>query len=111
MHVTGRLRMTSIMAGTAAVALAATLAGAALLAGVVLTHGNLSSAAFGGLVALFIAGIALGFVAWLLGLMQAARAQQWDWLVAVLLLGAPGTLLYSLAHSRAEHQAMAPAPM
>lgn len=97
-----RHRMTNLMAGIAALALTATLAGCAILGGVMLTHGNLSSAAFGGLIVLFIAGIALGGVAWLLGLMRAAQSRQWSWLVAVLLLGATGTLLYSRAGSRAE---------
>jgi hypothetical protein len=94
--------MTNIAASVAAVALAATLAACAILGAVMLTHGNLSSVAFGGLIALFIAGIALGFVAWLLGLMRAAQSRQWDWLIAVLVLGPAGTLLYSLAGSRAE---------
>jgi predicted small integral membrane protein len=98
----GPHRMTNLTASVAAGALAATLAACAILGGVMLTHSNLSSAAFGGLIALFIAGIALGFVAWLLGLMRAAQSRQWDWLIAVLLLGAAGTLLYSLVGSRAE---------
>ncbi|MGZ3602816.1 MAG: hypothetical protein ACXVDF_23115 [Ktedonobacterales bacterium] len=95
-------RMTNLAASVAAVALTATLAACAILGGVMLTHSNLSSAAFGGLIALFIAGITLGFVAWLLGLMRAAQSRQWDWLIAVLLLGAAGTLLYTIAGSRAE---------
>lgn len=95
-------RMTNLTASIATIALAATLAACAVLGGVTLTHSNLSSTAFGGLIALFIAGIALGFIAWLLGLMRAAQARQWDWLIAVLLLGAAGTLLYSLAGSRTE---------
>jgi hypothetical protein len=57
---------------------------------------NLNGAAFGGLVALFVVGAALGFVAWLLGLAAAAARARWDWMVIVLVLGPLGTLLYAL---------------
>lgn len=107
MNAASQRRMTNIIAGIAATALAATLGACSILGATMLTHSNVSTLAFGGLVALFIAGIALGFVAWLLGLMRAAQAKQWDWLVAVLLLGAVGTLLYTLAGSRAEPRTMA----
>ncbi len=89
-------RMANVTASVAALALAATVASCGVIGAVMLMHGNLSSAALAGNIALFIVGIALGFVAWLLGLMRAARTRQWDWLVAILLLGAAGTLLYTL---------------
>jgi hypothetical protein len=59
-------------------------------------HLNLNSAAFGGLLALFVVGGTLGFVAWLLGLAHAAARAHWDWLVIVLVLGPLGVLLYAL---------------
>jgi hypothetical protein len=61
---------------------------------------NVSSGAFAGLVSLFLIGGVLGVAAWLLGLMRAARLRQWEWFVAVLVLGPLGTLLYGLAGSQ-----------
>jgi hypothetical protein len=57
---------------------------------------NLNTAAFGGLLALFVVGGALGFVSWLLGLASAAARARWDWLLIVLILGPVGALLYAL---------------
>ena len=64
---------------------------------VTIGHGNLSSVVFGAALTLLLVGSLLGSVAWLLGLMRAARIQQWDWFIAVLLLGPLGTLLHGIA--------------
>lgn len=74
--------------------LVALLLGVVYFAIVAVAHLNLNSAAFGGMVLLFAIGGALGFVSWLLGLMHTARVRQWDWFVAILLLGPVTTLLY-----------------
>lgn len=38
-----------------------------------------------------------GVVAWIMGMLQAADEKRWGWFVAVLLLGAIGSLAYALA--------------
>jgi hypothetical protein len=60
---------------------------------------NLNTAAFGGMLALFVVAAALGFVSWLLGMANAAGRARWDWLVLVLVLGPLGALLYALRAS------------
>lgn len=78
---------------------------AALLALFVVTAGhlNMNAGVFGGVVALLAAAAALGAVAWVGGLMLAARLRRWDWLVGVLVLGPVGALLLCL--SRRGHSA------
>jgi cytochrome bd-type quinol oxidase subunit 2 len=80
----------------ACASLVAWLLGIVYLAVTLSARLNLSSAAFGGLLALFVVGGALGFVAWLLGLSHAAARARWDWLIIVLVLGPLGALLYAL---------------
>lgn len=60
-------------------------------------HVNLSSTVFLGTCALFVLSLALGFAAWMLGLMKTARIGRWDWFVAVLFLGPAGALLYGIS--------------
>ena len=74
--------------------LLAFVAGGSVLAIATFGHVNLSSVVFLGIGVLFAVSVALGFVAWLLGLMKTARISRWDWFVVVLVLGAPGALLY-----------------
>jgi uncharacterized membrane protein YiaA len=38
-----------------------------------------------------------GVVAWIMGMLQAADEKRWGWFVAILLLGAIGSLAYALA--------------
>jgi hypothetical protein len=57
-------------------------------------HLTLSSAMFGGTLALFLLGCVLGVAAWLMGLMATARLGRWDWFIAVLALGPLGALIY-----------------
>jgi Na+-driven multidrug efflux pump len=42
-----------------------------------------------------------GLVAWIMGMLQAADEKRWGWFVAVLLLGAIGSLAYGLAKPNA----------
>ncbi len=58
---------------------------------------NLSSAVFGGVLVLLVAGVLTGVAAWLLGMIQAARMSRWDWFVEVLVLGPLGALIFGLA--------------
>jgi hypothetical protein len=78
------------------------LGGVALLTVIVVSIGrlNMNGAAFGTVVALLVASLILGAVAWVGGLMLAARLQRWDWLVGVLLLGPLGALLFCLVSER-----------
>lgn len=75
---------------------------AALLALFVVTAGhlNMKGAVFAAVVALLAAAALLGAVAWVSGLMLAARLQRWDWLVGVLILGPVGALLLCLVKRR-----------
>ena len=56
-------------------------------------------------IAIFLASLLLvvafftGAVAWVMGMLQAADEKRWGWFVAVLLLGAVGSLIYGLAQS------------
>ena len=58
-------------------------------------------------IAIFLASLLLlialvtGVVAWILGMLQAADEKRWGWFVAVLLLGAIGSLAYGLAKPEA----------
>jgi len=61
---------------------------------------NMNGAVFGGVVLLLVASLILAAVAWVGGLMLAARLQRWDWLVGVLLLGPLGALLFCLVPAR-----------
>lgn len=74
---------------------AAFAAGGAILLAAVVAHFNLSSPVFGLMCALFALSTAAGFCAWLGGMMHAARIGRWDWLLAVLMLLAPGAVLYA----------------
>lgn len=69
-------------------------AGSAILLAAMAAHLNLSSAVFGGMCALFALSAVAGFFAWLGGMMHAARIGRWDWLLAILMLLAPGAVLY-----------------
>jgi hypothetical protein len=82
--------------------LIAWLLGGIFLAVTIAAHANLSSSLFGGLVALFVVGGVLGFVAWLLGMAHAAGRSRWDWLVVVLVLGPLGALLYALQRGQGQ---------
>lgn len=70
-------------------------AGGAILLAAVVAHLNLSSLVFGVMCALFALSAMAGFFAWLGGMMHAARIGRWDWLLAVLMLLAPGAVLYA----------------
>jgi hypothetical protein len=61
---------------------------------------NMNGAVFGTVLAALAGSLILALVAWVGGLMLAARLQRWDWLVGVLLLGPLGALLFCLAPSR-----------
>ena len=74
---------------------AAFAAGSAILLAAVVAHLNLSSLVFGAMAALFAVSAVAGFFAWLGGMMHAARIGRWDWLLAVLMLLAPGAVLYA----------------
>ena len=78
----------------ALVSIVALVLGVVLLVVASAAHLNLSSAAFGSIITLFLIGGLVGFVAWLMGLMKTARISRWDWFIAVLLLGPLGALLY-----------------
>jgi hypothetical protein len=58
-------------------------------------------------IAIFLASLLLlialltGAVAWIMGMLQAAEEKRWGWFVAVLLLGAIGSLAYGLARPAA----------
>ena len=58
-------------------------------------------------IAIFLASLFLlialvtGVVAWIMGMLQAADEKRWGWFVAVLLLGAIGSLAYALAKPEA----------
>ena len=75
-----------------------TLAAIGLLTVIVVSVGRLTinGAVFGAVVMLLVASLILAAVAWVGGLMLAARLQRWDWLVGVLLLGPLGALLFCL---------------
>jgi hypothetical protein len=51
--------------------------------------------------ALLLVALVTGVVAWIMGMLQAADEKRWGWFVAVLLLGAIGSLAYGLAKSEA----------
>lgn len=72
------------------------LAGIALYFIAAVGHQELNSGAFLGMLAFFMTSLALGFAAWLLGLMKTAGISRWDWFVLVLFLGMPGALLYGI---------------
>jgi hypothetical protein len=76
--------------------LALLLAGCVVLAVAIVGHVNLSSIVLTGMCALFALSLALGFAAWLLGLMKTARIGRWDWFITVLILGMPGALIYGI---------------
>ena len=80
-----------------AVSVAAGLAGLLTLIVVSTAHLNMNGVIFGAVVALLAAASALGAVAWVSGLMLAARLQRRDWLVGVLILGPVGALLLCLS--------------
>jgi hypothetical protein len=61
---------------------------------------NLSSGIFAAILALFALGVLAGAVAWLLGLMRTARDGRWEWFVEILILGALGVLVFSVASLR-----------
>ena len=61
---------------------------------------NMNGVVFGAVVVALVASLILAAVAWVGGLMLAARLQRWDWLVGVLLLGPLGALLFCLAPQR-----------
>ena len=63
---------------------------------------NLGSGVFAAILALFALGVLTGAVAWLLGLMRTARDRRWEWFVAILLLGALGVLIFSVASWRGD---------
>ena len=46
---------------------------------------------------LLLIALVTGVVAWIMGMLQAADEKRWGWFVAVLLLGAIGSLAYALA--------------
>jgi len=75
-----------------------TLAATGLLTVIIVSVGrlNMNSVVFGGVVLLLASSFLLAAVAWVGGLMLAARLQRWDWLVGVLLLGPLGALLFCL---------------
>jgi hypothetical protein len=58
---------------------------------------NLSSGVFAASLALCALGLLAGAVAWLLGLMRTARDGRWEWFVEILVLGALGVLIFSVA--------------
>ncbi len=71
--------------------LIATLAGIVLyVVGFVLKSGTASLALLG-------LGALAFVVAWIMGLVKTAQLSRWGWFVAVLLLGAIGTLIYGIA--------------
>ena len=69
--------------------------GSAILLAAIVAHLNLSSLVFGVMCVLFALSAVAGFFAWLGGMMHAARIGRWDWLLAVLMLLAPGAVLYA----------------
>ena len=73
---------------------AAFIAGSAILLAAVMAHLNLSSLVFGAMCALFALSAVAGFFAWLGGMVHAAHIGRWDWLLAILMLLAPGAVLY-----------------
>jgi hypothetical protein len=79
-----------------------TLAAVSLLTVIIVSVGrlNMAGAIFGGVILLLAASLLLAAVAWVGGLMLAARLQRWDWLVGVLLLGPLGALLFCLVPAR-----------
>ncbi len=80
---------------------AAFTAGSAMLLAAVAARLNLSSTVFGVMCLLFAVSAVAGFFAWLGGMMHAARIGRWDWLLAVLMLLAPGAVLYSALRPQA----------
>jgi hypothetical protein len=89
-----------VLLPTAATSL--TLAATGLLTVIIVSVGrlNMNSVVFGGVILLLAASLTLAPVAWVGGLMLAARLQRWDWLVGVLLLGPLGALLFCLVPAR-----------
>ena len=51
--------------------------------------------------ALLLVAFVTGIVAWTMGMLQTADEKRWGWFVAVLLLGAIGSLAYGLAKPEA----------
>ncbi len=90
----------SVVRELALSSLVALVAAVTAVALVILTHGNLNTLAFGVVVTLFVLAGLLGIASWAAGMIKAANIGRWDWLVAVLLLGAPAALALALAQSR-----------
>ena len=51
--------------------------------------------------ALLLVALVTGVVAWIMGMLRAVDEKRWGWFVAVLLLGAIGSLAYGLAKPEA----------
>ncbi|HEX3270498.1 MAG TPA: hypothetical protein VHR15_07600 [Ktedonobacterales bacterium] len=63
-----------------------------------------SQAATAGL-ALYLAGIAVALLAWLLGLVKTAHIRRWFWFIVVFLLSPLGSLLYGVVGPSSRAQA------
>lgn len=92
-------RMLLIVSASSVLALALVITVVGIASGARL---NLSSGVFAALMTLFALGAIAGAVAWILGLMQAAKNRRWDWFVEILALGALGALIFAAVGWRDE---------
>lgn len=69
-----------------------------IIGGILITRAEASgggTTGFGAIV--YILGLIISAVAWIMGIVKTAVTRHWGWLIAVVILGTLGSLIYGLA--------------